>query len=53
MGAALHSRFLDMIATLIECCERRSERGPRHPAATAVGVVAPGSLPARGHTVAK
>ena len=40
MGTALDIRLLDMVATVIECCERRPERGPGHPPAATLRVVA-------------
>lgn len=36
----MDTRLLDMVATVIECCERRPERGPGHPPAATVRVVA-------------
>ena len=40
MGTALDIRLLDMVATVIECCDRRPERGPGHPPVATVRVVA-------------
>ncbi len=40
MGTALDIRLLDMVATVIECCDRRPERGPGHPPAATLRVVA-------------
>ena len=40
METALDARILDLIATVIECCEGRREPGPGHPPAATVRVLA-------------
>jgi transposase len=40
MGTALDTRLLDLIATVVACCEGPRERGPGHPPAETVRVLA-------------
>lgn len=50
----MNTRVLDLITTVVRCCEERSKQGPEHPKAELVRLLAcRRPLSARGHAVAQ